>query len=227
MWLNIFKNGDYPFHDRNTTNFIPDPDLWQVDKNYRYKCYILSGDYIYFGYFLSPYYFVAHDQQNIEKTYSAYKNRFSKMYTESDLKEMEAYSWLYLDQRQPEKFCEDSEIIDEDTITKIKYYDNNSIESKEILDRATGECLYYMRWTRSQYYSETHERELYALTSYERFMNQKRMILKTKWDTYSKQHKWVIDFPITLKGYTLDQILTYGHHTKKNYRRNPSTTKNS
>jgi len=215
MWLTIFKNGDYPFHDRNSTNFLPDPDLWELDNNFRYKCYILSGDYIYFGCFLSPTYFVAYDSQNIEKTYEAYKNRLSTMYTESDLKEMEAYSWLYLDQRKPEKFCENTEIIDEDTITYISYYDNNSIKEKSITDIHTGELLYYMRWTRSQYYSETHEREMYALTSYERIMNQKRMILKTNWDNYSKQYKWIVDFPIQLKGYTLDQILNYGNHTKK------------
>ena len=217
MWLTIFKNGDYPFHDRNSTNFLPDPDLWELDNNFRYKCYILSGDYIYFGCFLSPTYFVAYDSQNIEKTYQAYKNRLLTMYTESDLKEMEAYSWLYLDQRKPEKFCENTEIIDEDTITYISYYDNNSIKEKSITDKHTGELLYYMRWTRSQYYSETHEREMYALTSYERIMNQKRMILKTNWDNYSKQYKWIVDFPIQLKGYTLDQIINYANHTKKTH----------
>jgi len=225
MWLNIFKNGDYPFHDRNSTDFRPDPDLWALDNQFRYKCYILTGDYIYFGAFISSSCFVAYDAQNIEKTYQAYKNRLSTMYTEQDLKEMEAYSWLYLDQRKPEKFYEDGEIIDEDTITYISYYDNNSIKEKSITDRHTGELLYYMRWTRSQYYSETLEREMYALTSYERIMNQKRMILKTDWDSYSKQHKWIIDFPITLKGYTLDQILNYGSNTKKTNRSNVRATK--
>jgi len=215
MWLSIFKNGDYNFHDRNTTNFLPDPDLWELNNNFRYKCYILSGDYIYFGCFLSPTYFVSYESQNIEKTYQSYKNKLSTMYTESDLKEMEAYSWLYLDERKPMKFCESSEIIDENTVTYISYYDNNSIKEKSITDIHTGELLYYMRWTRSQYYSEKHEREMYALTSYERIMNQKRMILKTNWDNYSKQYKWIVDFPIQLKGYTLDQIINHANHTKK------------
>jgi hypothetical protein len=217
MWLHIFENGDFPLHDKNSVNFIPDADLWSEDKEYRYWCYVLSGQYIYFGFYSSPYCYNVYKYQDVEKTYKAYKNRLSTMYTENDIKEMEAYSWLYLDQRKPEKFCEDGEIINEDTVTYIKYYDNNSIEEMAISDRHTGELIYYMRWTRSQYYSEKHERELYALTSYERYMNGKQMKLSTKFDRNSKQYKWVIDFPMVLRGYTLDQILAYANHTKKNH----------
>jgi hypothetical protein len=217
MWLHIFENGDYPIHDRNSVAFKPDADLWHEDKDFRYWCYVLSGQYIYFGFYSSPNCFNAYKYQDIEKTYRAYKNRLSTLYTESDLKEMEAYSWLYLDQRKPEKFCEDGEIINEDTVTYIKYYDNNSIEEMAISDRATGELLYYMRWTRSQYYSEIHERELYTLTAYERIMNGKHMKVSRKFNRTSKQYKWIIDFPITLRGYTLDQILAYANHTKKNH----------
>lgn len=209
MWLWIFENGDHPVHDKNTTDFRPDPDLWESDKYYRYYCYILSGDVIYYGWYSSSNCFNAIYFQDIEKTYKAYKNRLSEMYTAQDLQEMEAYGWIYLDQRKPEKFCEDIEIIDEGVITIIKYFDNNSIESKEIIDLETGECIYYMRWTRSQYYSEKHERELYALTEYEKRLQEKAMKLSTQWNDRAKQYKWVIDFPISLKGYTLDQILRY------------------
>ena len=51
MWLTIFQNGDYPLHDKNTSNFRPDVDMWDNDIDYKYYCYILHGDFIYYGYY--------------------------------------------------------------------------------------------------------------------------------------------------------------------------------
>lgn len=222
MWLNIFQNGDYPLHDKNATNFRPDVSLWDEDLDYKYYCYILHGDFIYFGYYKNVNCFMCLAYQDIEKTYAAFKNQGLKhLYTESELQEMEAYQWIYLDGRVPERFYDNSENIKEGVLTILTYFDNNSIESKEIIDLDTGECLYYMRWTRSQYYSETHERQMQSLTGYFKTKDNKTIVMHKEYKKQLKQHKWVIDQPISFRGYTFDEIMNHGNDTKKNNRRNP------
>ena len=64
--------------------------------------------------------------QDIEKTYAAFKNQGLKhLYTDEDLQAMEAYNWLYLDGRMPDKFYYDSENINEGVLTILTYFDNN------------------------------------------------------------------------------------------------------
>ena len=230
MWLTIFQNGDYPLHDKNTSNFRPDVDLWDNDIDYKYYCYILHGDFIYYGYYKNINCFMCLSYQDIEKTYAAFKNQGLKhLYTDEDLQAMEAYNWLYLDGRMPDKFYYDSENINEGVLTILTYFDNNSIESKEIIDLETGECLYYMKWTRSQYYCEDRQRQVQYLVKYSKLNNNNIIKYKKDYPVKSKMDnkivhepniKWIVTNPLSFAGWTLDQIMNYGN-TEKTNRRNP------
>lgn len=220
MWLTIFQNGDYPLHDKNSTNFRPEVHLWDEDLDYKYYCYILHGDFIYYGYYKNINCFMCLSYQDIEKTYEAFKNHGLKhLYTESELADMEAYQWIYLDGRVPERFCDNSENINEGVLTIMTYFDNNSIESKEIIDLKSGECLYFMKWTKSQYYSETHERQMQSLTGYIKTKDNKTIVMTRQYKEKLKQRKWVIDQPLDYRNYTFDEIMNYGN-TEKTNRRN-------
>lgn len=222
MWLSIFENGDYPVIDKNTNpSYRPDAEIWIENKHARVKCYLLHDNYIYFGHYKSPFCFVAYKVQDIEKTYQEFqehkKRQLSNLYTQEDLENIAAKQWMYIDMVEPERFYEDSEVINEGVLTITKYFDNNSLKEKEVIDLETGECLYYMRYTMSQYWSPTHEREISRVTELTRTREGKRMDLKLMKDNYSKQYRWIFQYPLSYKGLTMEKV--YGQH-KNTHRRN-------
>ena len=77
-----------------------------------------------------------------------------------------------------------------------------------------------MKWTRSQYYSETHERQMQSLTGYIKTKDNKTIVMTKQYKEKLNQHKWVIDQPVDYRGYTFDEIMNYGN-TEKTNRRNP------
>ena len=223
MYLHIFLNGDHPVIDLNTNpSYRPDAEIWAEDKHKKVICYLIQGDYINYGAYTSPYCFLVYKMQNIEETYQKYlndkNNKMARMFTEQDLENIQARQWIYMDQIDAERFQEDSEVINEGLLIITKYFDNNSLKEKEIIDLETGECLYYMRYTMNQYWSEKHQRTMSAVSDYEKMNGGKYMKLSTTYQQKIKQYRWVFQYPLAYKGLEFASI--YGKNTTKSIKRN-------